>query len=194
MKRSLALFFVAVSIVILFTPNLVRAQSASDAFSQYTDPHAICDYYRSGQADITTANGIVHPVIERESNNECLVSIGSGKSKTFTQYYYSGDNWCYKLYSGSEVVSSLCVQRPNKSIDLTKYKSYIIGGVIVFAFVITMGAISGNKPPVIPEQPATENTPTYSQPKSVRSKVARPKKRGRIWPELSRWLKLGRKK
>lgn len=185
MKARLVQFFVVIFAFALFAPNAVKAQDASDAFAQYTNPHSICDYYRS------QASGFV---VERESNNECLVSLGTGKNKGFTQYYYSGSNWCYKLYSGSEVISNLCIQRPGSSIDFTKYSPYIIGGIVVFAIVITMSAISAHKPPLDPVQPATESTPTYNQPRPVRSKIARPKKRGRIWPELSRWLKLGRRK
>lgn len=184
MKLKLVLLSVLLPIFVFLTPNLVRAQDASNAFAQYTNPHGICNYYR------TQAGWVV----ERESNNECLVSLGSGKYKNFTQYYYSGNNWCYKLYSGSEVVSSLCVLRPDKSKDFTEYEPYIIGGIVVFAFVITMSAISAHKPPINPTQPAAESTPAYSQPRPVRSKVARPRKKTRIWPELSRWLRLGRRK
>ncbi len=184
MRIKLELFLIIVSTAVLLTPNLVRAQDTADAFAKYTNPHSICDYYRT----------IGNFVVERESDNECLVSLGTGKNKGFTQYYYSGNNWCYKLYSGSEVVSSACVQRPDKSIDFTKYEPYIVVGVIVLVFAITISSISGNKPPINTKQPAAERTPSYSQPKSVRSKVSKPKKRGRIWPELSRWLKFGRKK
>jgi len=186
MRLKLVLLSVLLPIFVLLAPTLAKAQNTSDAFAQYTNPHAICDYYRSGQANFQTGNGTARFVVERESDNECLVSIGSGNSKSFTQYYYSGNDWCYKLYSGSEVVSSLCVQRPDKSIDFTKYEPYVIVGVVIFAFVVTVGAISSNKPPTTPEPPANEGLPTYSQPKSVRSKVRKPNKRSRIWNELGR--------
>src|SRR3989344_2377693 len=104
MKTKLALFFVAVSIAALFTPSLARAQTAADTFVKYTNPHDICNYYR------TQASGFA---VERESDNECLVSLGTGRYKTFTQYYYSDNNSGYKLIQEAKTVNSNSVQRPD---------------------------------------------------------------------------------
>ena len=186
MKIKLVLFFVVVSAVVLFAPNLVRAQGAADAFAKYTSPHDICNYYRT-RADF---------VVERESDNECLVSLGTGKYKTFTQYYYSKNSWCYKVIQEGKTVYGNCVPIPSKSVDFTQYTPYIIGGVVVFIFLITLSSIP--KPPLNPVQPQptapAESTKVFRQPQPVRSKVLRPKKKTRIWPELSRWLKFRRKK
>lgn len=190
MKIRLWLLSLIVALLSLFTTNLVRAQDTADIFNQYANPHAICDYYRSGQSDIQTANGTAHFVIERESDNECLVSLGSGEYKGFTQYYYSGSDWCYKIFSGTEVVASQCIAITTSSIDSSEYGPYIIGGVIIFAFIITIGSISANKSHVA-VQPAEVSTPlpTYSPPQSVRGKVRKPKKNKRIWQEQNNWPK-----
>ena len=186
MKPKLALLSALLPAFVFLTPDLVRAQDASDAFARYTDPHGICDYYR------TQAGWIV----ERESGNECLVSLGSGKYKNFTQYYYSGSNWCYKLYSGSEVVSSLCIQRTGKSEvftkeEFTKFAPYIVGVVVL---IIILAVVSSIKPPASPTQQPSGSTKAFRQPRAIRSKRTIPKKRVRIWPELSRWFKFGHKK
>src|SRR3989344_4424319 len=122
MNSKSALLFVVVSMATLFTQNLVAAQGEADAFAKYTDPHAICDYYR------TQASGFS---VERESDNEWLVSLGTGRYKTFTQYYYSDNNWCYKLIQEAKTVHSNCVPRPDNPVaftneDFTKFAPYVM--------------------------------------------------------------------
>lgn len=195
MRTRLFLFALMSPTLALFATGLGRAQSTSDAFNQYANPHAICDYYRSGQSDIQTANGTAHFVIERESDSECLVSLGSGEFKSFTQYYYSGSDWCYKIFSGTEVVTSQCIAITTNGIDSSEYGPYIVGGVIIFAFILTIGSITANKPHVA-VQPTEVSTPppTYRPPQSVRSKVRKPKKNKRIWQEQNNWPKPRAKK
>jgi len=176
MKTKLALFFVAVSIAALFTPSLARAQTAADTFVKYTNPHDICNYYR------TQASGFA---VERVSDNECLVSLGTGKYKTFTQYYYSGNDWCYKLIQEGKTVYGNCMPIPkSSSLNISEESvPYIIAGVVIFVFIIAFGA--AHKPPVNPAQPSpTAPTKAFRQRTPVRGKRLAPKKKSRIWPEL----------
>lgn len=134
MKTKLVLSLLSIIFVtILYTPGLVKAQDTSDAFTQYSNPHAICDYYRN--------NGYV---IERESDSECLISMGTGEFKTFTQYYYSGNNWCYKLIQEGKTYHENCIPIPNSTNTTEEYTPYIIVGVVIFVVLIVAGVSSNS--------------------------------------------------
>lgn len=206
MKRKLVLsVLIFVFAAILFAPRYAKAQEAADIFINNTDPHAVCDFYRSSQANIPAANGqVLRPVIERESDNECLTSLGSGKQKVFTQFYYSGNNWCWQMYQGGESIYNNCVQRPDRANDLSGLSNnlssyftdesvpYIVTGFVVLVIIIAV--LSTHKPPLdqtptdtsAQDQSPTEKPPEYRAPQSVRGKTYKPKgKKTRIWDDLT---------
>ena len=117
---------------ILLLPGLAKAQQdVSDAFAKYSNPHSICNYYRS--------NGYA---IDRESDNECLTSLGEGQLKTYTQYYYSGDNWCYKVIQQGQTYHQNCIAIP-KTTKTGNYTPFIVVGAVIFGLIVVAGASSG---------------------------------------------------
>lgn len=188
----------------LFAPRYAKAQDAADTFNKYTNPHAVCNFYRSSEANITTANGqVLRPVIVRESNDECLISLGEGQQKVFTQFYYSGNNWCWQMYQNSQSVYHNCVPRPSTANEIAvltdKFDQYftydnapyIVGGFVLLIIIIII--VSSHKPPVKLNsgdttnqgQSSAEKPPEYYAPRSVRSKTYKPKgKKKRILDDL----------
>lgn len=174
MRIKLTLFATAMFMFAFLAPNLVRAQGTADAFSKYTNPHSICDYYR------TQATGFA---VERVSDNECLVSLGTGKFKTFTQYYYSKDNWCYKIIQEGRTVHSNCVPRPDNSLgftneEFTKFAPYI---VVIIVLVVILAAVSGA---TATAPSAATSSPAFQRRQGVKGKKRPNNKRPRIWREL----------
>ena len=77
----------ALIIATLSTFGIASAQDAATVFTEQTNPHAVCNFYRSAEANVPTGNGqVLRPVVERESDNECLISLGDGQNKSYTQY------------------------------------------------------------------------------------------------------------
>jgi hypothetical protein len=146
--KLVKIFLSVFALVTLFGAGLAKAQDATaDAFINYTNPHDICDYYRTSAPDFS---------VVRESGTECLVSIGEGQFTTYTQYYYSGDQWCYKMTQRGQTIYSNCVAIPhsgasdavsdffgNFHID-SENSPYIIGGVVLIVLAIVMTAVSAN--------------------------------------------------
>ena len=204
MKKLVLSISMLIFAVILFAPGYAMAQDTADIFSKYTNPHAVCNFYRSSEANITTSNGqFLRPVIVRESDNECLTSLGTGSQKVYTQFYYSGNNWCWKMYQNGQTVYSNCVPKPNMTNRLTEFAGefdqyftegnapYIVMGFVVFVVILT--ATLAYKPPIKPsqsdtsgqEQVPSEKPPEYHAPRSVRSKTYKPKgKKKRILDDL----------
>lgn len=87
----------------------VKADQGSNALASYTNPHSICQYYRSQSIRI-----------DRESDGECLVSVGEGQYIAYTQYYYSGRNWCVKVTQGGRTITSNCIPLGNAPKDSSK--------------------------------------------------------------------------
>lgn len=184
MKRTLVSYLsVLMFLGIWFMPMTVVAKDATaDAFMNYTNPHDICDYYRASAPNFR---------VERESDNECLVSLGSGQYKGFTQYYYSGNNWCYKIYSGSEVVHSNCVAIPSSNafsdfnfhID-SENMPYIIAGGSVLVFVIVVGSISSAARARAAKTTAEANEEAGDKEKTFNPKVKRSGKASYGWEEM----------
>ena len=147
MKNKLAwcstLFVLA---LFLGISGLVKAQdTAADAFIKYTNPHDICNYYRE--------QGIK---VVRESDTECLTSLGEGQHTVYTQYYYSGNNWCYKLTQQGQTQYSNCIPIPHSAnstanavdeffsnfhID-SQNEPYVIAGGAVLVLVVVVSVVS----------------------------------------------------
>lgn len=117
----------------LFAPGKVDAEDAATIFTQYTNPHAVCQWYR--------ANGIL---VERESDSECLTSIGDGQFKTYTQFYYSKKNWCYKIIQSNKTAHENCVPVPASTFNVDKSLPYIIGGAVIFVIAVVDAAVLVN--------------------------------------------------
>ncbi|HZJ34810.1 MAG TPA: SHOCT domain-containing protein [Candidatus Angelobacter sp.] len=175
----------AVLVATLFVPGLAKAQDASDAFTQYSNPHAVCEYYRS--------SGIV---IERESDTECLTSLGEGQYKTFTQYYYSGNNWCYKLIQEGQTYHENCIPIPESTSSIDDFTPYIIGGVVIFVIIVAGASSAGVRSRAV-KQNAIENsnsettepnTEENQTPKNTGTKQLNPIRSGRNssygWEEM----------
>jgi hypothetical protein len=186
MKRRLALLSPLIILAaVIFTPGLAQAQDpAADAFINYTNPHDICNFYR------TDSNFVV----ERESDTECLVSIGTGQFETYTQYYYSGSNWCYEMTQGGQVIYSNCVPIPssnsfsdafsNMHID-SENAPYIIGGGGIVVFLIVMSAVSAKTAKARALKASTQTTTeTESEEKTFNPKVKRSGRAGYGWEEM----------
>jgi hypothetical protein len=133
MTRNLAYFsLLFILMATLLTPGLAKAQDASTVFNKYSNPHAVCEYYRS--------NGYA---VDRETDNECLTSLGEGQYKTYTQYYYSGNQWCYKLIQQGQTYHSNCIPIPSKTKDNSTYAIVFI--VVFVLFVVVVASASGAK-------------------------------------------------
>lgn len=135
MKTRFVLYLLLILFgVVLYTPGLVKAQDTSEAFTQYSNPHSICDYYRKSGY-----------VIERESDNECLTSLSDGGFKVYTQYYYSGKNWCYKLTQKGQTLHENCIPIPGRTTSTNStedYAPYLFGGMAIFVVIVIVGASS----------------------------------------------------
>lgn len=178
---------------VIFLSNLgfANAQDISaSAFKQYTNPHDICNFYR-GQ-------GIK---VVRESDTECLTSLGEGQNTVYTQYYYSNNNWCYRLTQRGQTQHSNCIPIPkdntlgsvsksaNNSIDsfLNNFhidsdnKPYVFAGGVILILVIVLSVISS----VYRSNYKTSNDDTDTeQEKSFNPKVKRSGKGGYGWEEM----------
>lgn len=153
--------------VFMFNTSGVKAQDVSDAFTQYSNPHAICDYYRS--------NGYV---IDRESDNECLTSLGEGQFKTYTQYYYSGSNWCYKLIQEGQTYHENCIPIPNSTTgtdSVEEYAPYIAGGVVIFGIIVIAGTSSANRKSKLAKQNSNPEVVETSETATDNQKAKDPK-------------------
>ena len=144
MKRILAFFVILVStITISLTPVLVAAEDSIGALANYNNPHDVCEYYRG-----------IAMTIERETDNECMVSIGEGEFKVFTQIYYSGNEWCGKVSNQGQVYQSKCIARKTS----TDWDSiYFVVGFMVLLFIVigAINSIGKNKTPT--KSPTTRN-------------------------------------
>jgi len=186
MKRKLAYCSLLVVLVAtLFVPGLAKAQDASSVFNEYTNPHAVCEYYRTSGT-----------VIERESDNECLVSLGDGQYKTYTQFYYSGNNWCHKLIQEGQTIYENCVPIPDSTTgidNVEEYAPYIVGGVVIFGIIVAASASSANRKAKLakqnsnPEPVETSETATDEQ-KAKDTRQLNPIRSGRTssygWEEM----------
>lgn len=103
--KTICLFLLTTIVCLLLPLSKAKADQWSDALASYTNPHAICQYYRS-QSSIT---------INRESDSECLVSAGQGQYVAYTQYYYSGNNWCVRVIQGGKTLMTNCIPVGNSS-------------------------------------------------------------------------------
>jgi hypothetical protein len=173
----------------LFTSSVIKAQdTAGDAFKNYTNPHDVCNYYRT-QSNFT---------IVRVSDTECLVSLGEGQFTTYTQYYYSGDQWCYRLTQRGQTQYSNCIPIPHSSsvaqsvndsfdnffknlhID-SKNEPYIFAGVAIVILAIVLSVTSAAHRAHI----KTTTEPVDSeQEKTFNPKVKRSGKGGYGWEEM----------
>jgi hypothetical protein len=128
MKRKIALLVFLMSFLItLLTPGLAKAVDTSGALANYSNPHDICEYFR----------GIAYTIV-RETDNECLASIGEGEFTVFTQAYYSGNEWCAKVINNNQTYESKCIPRKSS----TNWKSiYFVVGFMVVLFIL-IGAIN----------------------------------------------------
>lgn len=184
MKIKLACFtLLSVFVANLLISGIASAQDAATVFTQQTNPHAVCEWYRS--------NGYV---VERESDNECLTSLGDGGYKAYTQYYYSGNNWCYKLIQEGQTFHENCIPIPNTtSTSSDDYTPYIVVGVVIFVVLVVAGASSTNRKSKLakqnsdPEVVETSETATDDQkakdPKQL--KVIRSGRNGSYgWEEM----------
>lgn len=136
MKKIALLAFLMVASITLLTPGLAKAEDASGALANYNNPHDMCDYFR----------GIAYTIV-RETNNECLASIGEGEFKVFTQVYYSGNEWCAEVSNNSQVYQKKCIPRKN-STDWNNI--YFVAGFMVVLFILigAINSIGKNKAPV----------------------------------------------
>lgn len=129
------LLLMSIAIVGMAGPGVASAEDAATIFTQQTNPHAVCKWYRD--------NGFV---VERESDNECLISVGTGEFKGYTQFYYSGNNWCYKLTQGGQTFHENCIPIPESTVSASitdeNTPILIVGGIIVFGMLIAAGASS----------------------------------------------------
>ena len=139
LRRTL-IILLAIAISAFAFSKTALAQDVSTAFQENSNPHAICKYYRD--------NGYK---VERESDNECLISMGEGQFITYTQYYYSGSNWCYKMTQEGKNYAENCIPIPGNNFDIEEYIPYIVGGVVLLV-VISAGASSANMKSKIAKQ------------------------------------------
>jgi len=174
MKIKIVLnILLALIVVALSNVGIVSAQDAATVFTQQTNPHAVCNFYRSAEANIPTGNGqVLRPVIERETDNECLISLGDGGPKAYTQYYYSGNNWCYKMIQDGQTLLENCIPTPDSAVsidNIEEYAPYIVGGLVVFGLIAAAGGASANRKSKLakqnsdPEAVETSETATDEQ-------------------------------
>ncbi len=137
MKIKLALFVCFVIVLTAsLTPFLARAADVSGSLANYDTPHDICEYYRSIAMNIV-----------RETDYECLVSIGEGEYKVFTQVYYSGSEWCAKVINNNQTYQSKCIPRATNTDWNSIY--FIIGFMAVLFIVIgAINSIGKQRPPI----------------------------------------------
>lgn len=151
MKQILALFvFIVTVLSISLTPGLVKAEDASGALANYNNPHDICEYYR----------GIAMTIV-RETDNECLVSIGEGELTVFTQIYYSGNEWCAKVSNQGQVYQSKCIARKT---DTDWNTIYSVVGVMVVLFILIgiINSIGKNKTPTKSQTTSNDSIETVA--------------------------------
>ena len=161
LRRAL-IISLAIAISVFAFSKTALAQDVSAAFQENSNPHAICKYYRD--------NGYK---VERESDDECLISMGEGQFITYTQYYYSGSNWCYKITQEGKNYAENCIPIPDSVVstdDIEEYAPYIVGGIVIFGVIVAAGgASSANKKSKLakqnsdPEAVETSETATDEQ-------------------------------
>ena len=151
MKRLLAFFVILVStITISLTPVLVVAEDSTSALANYNNPHDICEYYRG-----------IAMTIERETDTECMVSIGEGELKVFTQAYYSGNEWCGKVSNQGQVYQTKCIARKT---DTDWNTIYSVVGVMVVLFILIgiINSIGKNKTPTKSQTTSNDSVETVA--------------------------------
>jgi len=151
MKRILALFVILLStITISLTPVLVMAEDSTGALANYNNPHDICEYYRG-----------IAMTIERETDTECMVSIGEGELKVFTQAYYSGNEWCGKVSNQGQVYQTKCIARKT---DTDWNTIYSVVGVMVVLFILIgiINSIGKNKTPTKSQTTSNDSVETVA--------------------------------
>lgn len=133
-KLALIVFMMSVSITLL-TSGLAKAEDTTGALANYHNPHDICEYFR----------GIAMTIV-RETDNECLASIGEGEFKVFTQAYYSGNEWCGEVSNNGQVYESKCI--PRKSSTDWNNIYFVVGFMVVlFILIGAINSIGKNKAP-----------------------------------------------
>lgn len=185
MKNKLVLCASLFTLSLLFTSGLVRAQSVStEAFMKYTNPHDICDYYRSQGINVV-----------RESDNECLTSLGEGQYTVYTQYYYSNNQWCYKLTQQGQTQYGNCIAIPKNNTvadsfgdffnDLhidSKNEPYILAGAAVVILAVILSVSSAHHARLKASQAST--TETEEPEKAFNPKVKRSGKGSYGWEQM----------
>jgi hypothetical protein len=122
MKRKFIWLLASVFLLLIFFPAGSKASQWSDTYTKYTNPHSICNYYK-------TQPGYS---VYKESDTECDVSNNAGIELENTRFYKDTGQWCYDTSKyGGRANYSGCILDP----AITKYIPILFGTLIVMGLL-----------------------------------------------------------